>query len=83
MKNRYLYVELEGETYALWYTHPKRSVPMLNREQVSIQRDTPTRRVVGENEPLDDERKPALNSHGGSGATSEPAQMTLDVEEPR
>jgi hypothetical protein len=40
MRNRYLYV---GE-YAYWFTRPR--VPMLNRERVSVQQATPTRRVV-------------------------------------
>ncbi len=44
MKNRYLYV---GE-YAYWFTWPRDSVPMLNREHVSVQEKTPTRRRVGE-----------------------------------
>ena len=42
MRNRYLYV---GE-YAYWYTHPRRAVPMLNREHVSVQQATPSRRLV-------------------------------------
>ena len=44
MKNRYLYV---GE-FAYWFTWPRDSVPMLNREHVSVQEKTPTRRRVGE-----------------------------------
>jgi hypothetical protein len=44
MKNRYLYV---GD-YAYWFTWPCNSVPMLNREHVSVQEKTPTRRRVGE-----------------------------------
>jgi hypothetical protein len=40
MVNHYLYV---GE-YAYWFTRPR--VPMLNREHVSVQQATPTRRVV-------------------------------------
>jgi hypothetical protein len=43
VRNRYLYV---GE-YAMWFTHPRRSIPMLNREHVAVQAKTPTRRVVG------------------------------------
>jgi hypothetical protein len=42
MKNRYLYV---GE-HAYWFTWPRNSVPMLNREHVSVQERTPTRRTV-------------------------------------
>jgi hypothetical protein len=42
MRNRYLYV---GE-HAYWFTHPRKSVPMLNREHGSVQAATPTRRVV-------------------------------------
>ena len=44
MTNRYLYV---GE-YAYWLTYPRDRVPMLNREHVSVQEDTPTRRVLPE-----------------------------------
>lgn len=40
MRNRYLYV---GE-HAYWFTRPR--VAMLNREHVSVQEATPTRRVV-------------------------------------
>ena len=40
MRNRYLYI---GD-YAYWFTRSR--VPMLNREHVSVQRTTPTRRVV-------------------------------------
>jgi hypothetical protein len=40
MRNRYLYV---GE-YAYWFTRPR--VPMLNREHVSVQQATQSRRVV-------------------------------------
>ena len=43
MTNRYLYV---GE-FAYWFTWPRKSVPMLNREHVSVQQESPTRRVVG------------------------------------
>lgn len=42
MTNRYLYL---GD-YAYWYTHPRNSIPMLNREHVDIQLATPTRRVL-------------------------------------
>ena len=42
MRNRYLYV---GE-HVYWYTHPRRAVPMLNREHVSVQQATQSRRVV-------------------------------------
>jgi hypothetical protein len=42
MRNTYLYV---GE-HAYWHTHPRNSVPMLNREHVSVQQETPTRQVV-------------------------------------
>jgi hypothetical protein len=48
MRNRYLYV---GE-YAYWYTHPRDSAPMLNREHVSVQRGTPTRRVIALTEQM-------------------------------
>jgi hypothetical protein len=40
MRNRYLYI---GE-HAYWFTRPR--VPMLNREHVSVQQATPTRRMV-------------------------------------
>ena len=40
MKNRYLYVA----GYAYWFTWPRGRVPMLNREHVSVQEATPTRR---------------------------------------
>jgi hypothetical protein len=40
IRNHYLYVC----DYAYWFTRPR--VPMLNREHVSVQRATPTRRVV-------------------------------------
>jgi hypothetical protein len=42
MRNTYLYV---GE-YAYWFTWPKGRVPMLNREHVSVQERTPTRRAI-------------------------------------
>jgi len=42
MRNRYLYL---GE-YAYWFTWPRGRVPMLNREHVSVQEQTPTRKVV-------------------------------------
>lgn len=42
MTNRYLYVN----DYAYWFTWPRKSVPMLNREHVSVQQKTPTRRPV-------------------------------------
>jgi hypothetical protein len=42
MKNRYLYI---GE-FAYWFTWPR--VPMVNREHVSVQRQNPTRTVLGE-----------------------------------
>ena len=40
MTNNYLYI---GE-YAYWFTFPRGRVPMLNREHVSVQEETPTRR---------------------------------------
>ncbi len=40
MRNRYLYVR----EYAYWFTRPR--VAMLNREHVSVQQATQTRRVV-------------------------------------
>jgi hypothetical protein len=43
IKNRYLY---PGDGFAYWFTHPRKSVPMLNREHVSVQQQAPTRRVV-------------------------------------
>ena len=43
MTNRYLYL---GE-YAYWFTWPRSSVPMLNREHVSVQTVTPTRKAAG------------------------------------
>lgn len=46
MSNRYLYL---GE-YAYWFTWPRSSVPMLNREHLSVQRATPTRQVAGESD---------------------------------
>ena len=42
MTNRYLYV---GE-HAYWFTWPRKSVPMLNREHVEVQLRTPTRRIA-------------------------------------
>jgi hypothetical protein len=48
MTNSYLYV---GD-YAYWFTWPRDRVPMLNREHVSVQLATPTRRVVDEPERL-------------------------------
>jgi hypothetical protein len=36
-RNNYLYV---GE-YAYWFTYPRSSKPMLNREHVSVQNDSP------------------------------------------
>lgn len=44
MSNSYLYMG----GYAYWFTWPRKSVPMLNREHVSIQEKTPTRRPVDE-----------------------------------
>ena len=44
MTNRYLYL---GE-YAYWFTWPRSSVPMLNREHVSVQRAAPTRTAAGD-----------------------------------
>jgi hypothetical protein len=41
-RNRYLYVD----GFAMWFTFPRGRVPMLNREHVSVQQATPTRRVV-------------------------------------
>lgn len=47
MRNRYLYL---GE-FAYWFTWPRGRVPMLNREHVSVQHGTPTRRTVHEAAP--------------------------------
>lgn len=43
-RNRYLY---PGDGYAYWYTR-SRSAAMLNREDISVQAITPTRRPVGD-----------------------------------
>ena len=68
MRNHYLYArDPSGRLFAYWYTHPRGAVPMLNREDVSVQEATPTRRVLGE---WIDEPEPER----------EPAQMALDVE---
>src|SRR5262249_23693699 len=48
MRNRYLYM---GD-YAYWFTWPRDRVPMLNREHISVQEKTPTRRVLGEQDRL-------------------------------
>jgi hypothetical protein len=48
MQNTYLHID----QFAYWFTQPRKSVPMLNREHVSVQEATPTRRVVGEQMPL-------------------------------
>ena len=45
MTNRYLY---PGDGYAYWFTWPRRSAAMLNRERVSIQDNNPTRCPVDE-----------------------------------
>lgn len=45
MENTYLYLP-DGFSY--WTTWPRKSVPMLNREHVSVQETTPTRRPVPE-----------------------------------
>lgn len=42
MTNRYLYL---GE-YAYWFTWPRNSDPMLNREHRSVQSATPTRKAA-------------------------------------
>lgn len=44
MTNRYLYL---GD-HAYWFTWPRQSAPMLNREHVSVQQETPTRQPVVE-----------------------------------
>jgi hypothetical protein len=49
MKNRYLYL---GD-YAYWFTWPRKSPAMLNREHVSVQEKTPTRRPVDEQPDFD------------------------------
>lgn len=51
MTNHYLYA---GD-YAYWFTWPRGRVPMLNREHVSVQEKTPTRRVVPEQGSLLDD----------------------------
>jgi hypothetical protein len=63
--NRYLYVATTDGLHAYWFTHPRNSVPMLNREHVSVQQQTPTRRVV---EPQQHMRLP-----------DPPAQTQLEV----
>jgi hypothetical protein len=49
MTNRYLYV---GDGYAYWFTWPRDRVPMLNREHVSVQEQTPTRQPIAEQQSL-------------------------------
>ena len=61
MTNRYLYI---GD-FAYWFTWPKRSVPMLNREHVSVQESTPTRMPVPERKRFEDEEE--LNAGLGGG----------------
>ena len=56
MTNRYLYVDLPEGRFALWFTHPRGRVPMLNREHVLVQEATPTRRVIGEQTSFLDDR---------------------------
>jgi hypothetical protein len=57
MWNRYLYI---GE-FAYWFTRPENGPAMRNRENVSVQRDRPTRRAVGQ-----DDLEPApLEAHLG------------------
>ena len=46
MRNTYLYVD----EFAYWFTYPRGRVPMLNREHVSVQQATPTRRALDEPE---------------------------------
>jgi hypothetical protein len=46
MRNRYLYVESDEGVFAYWFTWPQGRVPMLNREHISVQQETPTRRVL-------------------------------------
>jgi hypothetical protein len=43
----------DGE-YAYWFTWPRKSVPMLNREHVSVQRETPTRCLVPDQQTFED-----------------------------
>src|SRR5690554_853279 len=43
MKNTYWY---PSDGYAYWFTWPRGSVPMLNREHVSVQEQGPTREVI-------------------------------------
>ena len=43
MKNTYWY---PGDGYAYWFTWPRGRVPMLNREHVSVQEQSPTREVI-------------------------------------
>ena len=61
MTNRYLYI---GD-FAYWFTWPKRSVPMLNREHVSVQESTPTRMPGPERKRFEDEGE--LNAGLGGG----------------
>jgi hypothetical protein len=42
MRNTYLYVD----GYAYWFTRPRNSVPMLNRELISFQETARTRQVA-------------------------------------
>lgn len=46
MTNRYLYI---GE-YAYWFTWPRDSVPMLNREHVSVQKAAATRTAASDSD---------------------------------
>ena len=49
MENAYLYL---GE-FAYWFTWPRKRVPMLNREHVSVQQENPTRRPLDEQMPVE------------------------------
>ena len=47
-RGQYLY---PGDGHAYWFTHPKDRSPMLNREHLSVQEQTPTRRAVEPDSP--------------------------------
>jgi hypothetical protein len=55
MRNRYLYLPSANPTHAYWFTWPRKSVPMLNREVVEVQERNPTRRPLPEQLRLEDQ----------------------------
>src|SRR4051794_37896311 len=57
MTNRYWH---PGDGYA-WFTWPRKSVPMLNREHISVQEQDRTRRPVAEQQRLGDTKEPSMN----------------------